>query len=176
MRAVDEAALLALAAELKQDPRLNVQAVAQREYYASQMVSALPVQAMGFFVAGLLALGSSFAAMNTMYTAVARRAAEIGTLRVLGFSRPAVLLSFLFESLLLALLGGLLGCLLALPLNGYGSSIGSLVSFSEIAFEFKVTPARMGLALLFAMSMGALGGMMPAVSAARRGLLSSLKG
>lgn len=175
VRAADEVALLALAAELKQDPQLIVQAVPQRDYYASQMVSALPVQAMGFFVAGLLAVGSSFAAMNTMYTAVARRGQEIGTLRVLGFSRPAVLLSFLFEALLLSLLGGILGCLMALPLNGYGSSIGSLVSFSEIAFQFKISPERMALALVFAMSMGALGGMMPAVSAARRGLLSSLK-
>lgn len=175
LRASDEVSLLALAAQLKQDPQLNVQAVPQREYYSSQMVSALPVQAMGFFVAGLLALGSSFAAMNTMYTAVARRSAEIGTLRVLGFSRPAVLLSFLAESLLLSLIGGVLGCLLVLPLNGYGSSIGSLVSFSEIAFQFRTTPDRMLLALLFAMTMGALGGMMPAASAARRGLLSSLK-
>jgi ABC-type antimicrobial peptide transport system permease subunit len=176
VRATDEVALVALAAELKQDPQLNVQAVPQREYYSSQMVSALPVQAMGFFVAALLALGSSFAAMNTMYTAVARRAAEIGTLRVLGFSRPAVLLSFFLESVLLALLGGILGCLIVLPLNGYGSSIGSLVSFSEVAFSFRISPGKMALALSFAMGMGALGGMMPAIGAARRGVLSSLKG
>jgi putative ABC transport system permease protein len=175
VRAVDKVAQAALAAELKQDPQLNVQAVPQREYYASQMISAAPVQAMGFFVAFLLALGSSFAAMNTMYTAVARRAAEIGTLRVLGFSRRAVLSSFLLESLLLSLVGGALGCLLVLPLNGYGSSIGSLVSFSEIAFQFRITPARMLTGLVFAAAMGALGGLMPAWSAARKSVLTALR-
>lgn len=176
LRAADEVALSALAAELKQDPQLNVQAVPQREYYSSQMISAAPVQAMGFFVAFLLALGSSFAAMNTMYTAVARRAAEIGTLRVLGFSRSAVLLSFLAESLLLSLVGGALGCLLVLPLNGYGTSIGSLVSFSEVAFQFRLAPDRMALGLFFAALMGMLGGLMPAWSAARGGLLDALRG
>jgi ABC-type lipoprotein release transport system permease subunit len=175
VRAADEVALSALGAELKQDPQLNVQAVTQREYYASQMISAAPVQAMGFFVAMLLSIGSSFAAMNTMYTAVARRAAEIGTLRVLGFSRPAVLLSFLFESVLLSLLGGVLGCLLVLPLNGYGSSIGSLVSFSEVAFEFQVSAGRITLGLCFAMFMGGLGGFMPAWSAARKHVLTALR-
>lgn len=175
VRAADKVAQAALAAELKQDPQLNVQAVPQREYYASQMISAAPVQAMGFFVAFLLALGSSFAAMNTMYTAVARRAAEIGTLRVLGFSRRAVLSSFLLEALLLSLVGGALGCLLVLPLNGYGSSIGSLVSFSEIAFQFRITPARMLIGLVFAAAMGALGGLMPAWSAARKSVLTALR-
>jgi putative ABC transport system permease protein len=175
VRAADEVALSALGAELKQDPQLNVQAVTQREYYASQMISAAPVQAMGFFVAMLLSIGSSFAAMNTMYTAVARRAAEIGTLRILGFSRPAVLLSFLFESVLLSLLGGVLGCLLVLPLNGYGSSIGSLVSFSEVAFEFQVSAGRITLGLCFAMFMGGLGGFMPAWSAARKHVLTALR-
>ncbi len=175
VRAADEVALVALAAELKQDPILNVQAVPQREYYASQMVSAAPVQAMGLFVAFLLALGSSFAAMNTMYTAIARRGAEIGTLRVLGFPRSAVMMSFLFESMLLSLMGGVLGCLLVLPLNGYGSSIGSLVSFSEVAFQFRVTPGRMALGLVFAMVMGGVGGLMPAWSAARREVLAALR-
>jgi ABC-type lipoprotein release transport system permease subunit len=175
VRAADEVALAALAAELKQDPQLNVQAVAQRDYYSSQMISAAPVQAMGFFVAFLLALGSSFAAMNTMYTAIARRAAEIGTLRVLGFPRSAVLVSFLIESMLLSLLGGALGCLLVLPLNGYGSSIGSLVSFSEVAFQFRISPDRMVLGLVFAMVMGGLGGFMPAWSAARQNVLTALR-
>lgn len=175
VRAADEVALTALAAQLKQDPRLNVQAVTQREYYSSQMVSAAPVEAMGLFVALLLSVGSSFAAMNTMYTAVARRAAEIGTLRVVGFSRSAVLASFLAESVLLSLFGGVLGCLLVLPLNGYGSSIGSLVSFSEVAFQFRITAGRMAMGLCFAMVMGGLGGFLPAWSAARKELLSALR-
>ena len=96
------------------------------------------------FVAVIMAVGSSFAAMNTMYAAVARRAREIGTLRVLGFSRGSILLSFLIESLLLALVGGIIGCLLALPLNGMTTGIGNFVTFSEIAFEFRVSPGDAG--------------------------------
>ncbi len=101
------------------------------------------LQYLGVFIAIIMAVGSSFAAMNTMYAAVARRATEIGTLRVLGFSQASILLSFLFESLLLALLGGLVGCVLVLPLNNITTGVGSFVTFSEIAFNFRVSPAIM---------------------------------
>jgi GAF domain-containing protein len=105
---------------------------------------------LGTFVAIIMAIGSSFAAMNTMYAAVARRSAEIGTLRVLGFSKLGILTSFFLESLLLSLIGGIIGCLLVLPLNNFQTGIGNFVTFSEITFEFRVTPAIMMIGVVFA--------------------------
>ena len=122
-----------------------------------------------------MAVGSSFAAMNTMYAAVARRATEIGTLRVLGFSKNSIMLSFLFESLLLAGLGGLIGCLLVLPLNNITTGIGSFVTFSEIAFNFRVSPEIMLVGITFALVMGAVGGLFPARMAARKEILVALR-
>src|SRR5581483_961609 len=96
----------ALRKSLEADRRLNVTVLTEKEYYDAQMISAAPLQFLGFFVCIIMAVGSSFAAMNTMYAAVARRAKEVGTLRILGFTRGSIMLSFLFESLLLALVGG----------------------------------------------------------------------
>jgi putative ABC transport system permease protein len=110
-----------------------------------------------------------------MYAAVARRATEIGTLRVLGFSKNSIMLSFLFESLLLAGLGGLIGCLLVLPLNNITTGIGSFVTFSEIAFNFRVSPQIMLVGITFALVMGAVGGLFPARMAARKEILVALR-
>jgi putative ABC transport system permease protein len=126
------------------------------------------------FVAVIMAVGSAFAAMNTMYAAVARRGKEIGTLRVQGFSRRSILASFLIESLLLSLIGGLAGILLVLPLNGFTTGISS-TTFSEIAFRFRVTPSIMLAGLVFALIMGAVGGLFPAVNAARKQILAALR-
>jgi putative ABC transport system permease protein len=160
---------------LGEDQRLNVDAVAETEYYERQTTSSAPLQAVGVFVALIMSVGSAFAAMNTMYAAVARRSREIGTLRVLGFSRSEILLSFLFESFLLGVLGGLIGCLLILPLNNVASGIGSFTTFSETTFHFRVTPAIMGIGMLFAVLMGSLGGLFPASNAARQEILVSLR-
>ena len=130
---------------------------------------------LGIFVAIIMSIGSSFAAMNTMYASVARRAKEIGTLRVLGFSRGSILISFLIESLLLALLGGLLGCLIALPLNGVTTGVGNFETFSETSFNFRVGPESMLVGLLFALVVGAIGGLFPAASAARKEILTALR-
>lgn len=175
IRAVDAAAVDPLIKDLESDPRLNVTAERERDYYAAQMTSARPIQLLGTFVAFIMAIGSCFAAMNTMYAAVARRSAEIGTLRVLGFSRGGILLSFLVESLLLSLFGGLIGCLLVLPLNNVTTGIGSFVTFSEIAFNFRVTPEIMMQGVAFALAMGVLGGLFPAANAARKEILTSLR-
>ncbi len=175
VRATDELARNALINNLNSDPRLNVEARTEREYYAAQMVSAAPVQALGTFVAIIMAIGSCFAAMNTMYAAVARRSKEIGTLRVLGFSKASVLLSFFIESVLLAALGGLVGIVLVLPLGGVTTALGSFTSFSEIAFKFRVTPEVMATGLVFALFMGAFGGLLPAFSAARKQILLALR-
>jgi len=175
IRATDQASMQALKNDLSEDRRLNVDAVSEKSYYEAQTVSALPIQFLGMFVAVIMAVGSSFAAMNTMYAAVARRSAEIGTLRVLGFSKSGILISFLIESLLLSLLGGAIGCLLVLPLNNFTTGIGSFVTFSEFTFDFRITPGIMLTGIIFALVMGALGGMFPAGSAARKEILTALR-
>lgn len=174
-RAVDPVAAAALINDLNNDQRLNVSAKSEKEYYEAQTASGRPIQYLGMFVSIIMAIGSSFAAMNTMYAAVARRAREIGTLRVLGFSRGSILFSFLLESLLLASLGGLLGCLLVLPLNGITTGIGNFVTFSEIAFNFRVSPQVMLAGVAFALVLGVVGGLFPAVNASRKEILTALR-
>ena len=113
--------------------------------------------------------------MNTMYTAVARRSREIGVLRMLGFSRGSVLVSFVIESLLLSLLGGVIGCVLALPINGMKGRIGNFVTFSETTFDFHITPEIIAVGIAFSAIMGILGGVLPARMAARHDVLASLR-
>jgi putative ABC transport system permease protein len=175
LRAADAATVPALINSLKDDRRLNVDAMTEKAYYAAQTASGAPLQFLGIFVSAIMAIGSSFASMNTMYAAVARRSREIGTLRVLGFPRGSILFSFFIESLLLALLGGLLGCVLVLPLNNITTGIGSFVTFSEIAFNFRVTPAIMMTGLIFALFMGSVGGLFPARMASRKEILTALR-
>jgi putative ABC transport system permease protein len=175
VRATDAASFQALKNSIDDDRRLGVDAMPEREYYERQTSSGAPLQIFGLLVAVIMAVGSSFAAMNTMYAAVARRAKEIGTLRVLGFSRGSILLSFLIESLLLALIGGVFGCLLALPINGVTTGVGSFATFSEIAFDFRVSPSTMLAGIIFALVVGAIGGLFPAGSAARKEILTALR-
>jgi ABC-type antimicrobial peptide transport system permease subunit len=175
LRATDEATVPALINSLNDDRRLGVEAQTEKSYYEAQTSSGALLQYLGIFISIIMAVGSSFAAMNTMYAAVARRAREIGTLRVLGFSRGSILFSFLIESLLLSALGGLLGCLLVLPLNNITTAVGSFVTFSEIAFNFRVSPQIMAAGLAFALVMGALGGLFPARMAARKEILTALR-
>jgi putative ABC transport system permease protein len=175
VRATDPIVKTALIHDLSEDQRLNVDAVAQTDYYDRQASSSAPVLFVGTLVALIMSVGSSFAAMNTMYAAVSRRSSEIGTLRVLGFTKGEILLSFLAESLALALLGGLIGCVLTLPLNNITSGIGSFTTFSETTFRFRVTPVIMGAGMLFSVFMGALGGVFPASDAARKEILVALR-
>jgi putative ABC transport system permease protein len=164
-----------LALSLRNDRRLNLQVESEREYYQDQMSAAMPVQFMGTIVALVMALGGAFACMNTMYTAIARRSSEIGMLRVLGFSQTSVLLCFLLESVLISVLGGAIGCVLALPLNLVETAIGSYITWSQLSFRFRVTPEIMLVGLLFAALMGVVGGFLPAQSAARRPLIKALR-
>ncbi|WP_031496890.1 ABC transporter permease [Bryobacter aggregatus] len=175
VRATDEVAAQALINDLNADQKLNVNARSEKSYYAAQTVSAAPLQFLGIFISVVMAVGSCFAAMNTMYAAVARRAKEIGTLRVLGFARLSILTSFFLESVLLSLLGGILGCLLVLPLNNIETGIGNFVTFSEIAFNFQVTPAIMLIGMGFALFLGAIGGLFPARNAANKEILTALR-
>jgi len=176
IRAVDAAAAQAIQNRVEDDQRLTLEGRTERDYYESQMSSGDSVRLLGMFVAVIMALGSSFAAMNTMYTAVARRAKEIGTLRLLGFSRGSIMVSFVLESLFLSLLGGAIGVLLVLPLNGVQSRIGNQLTFSETTFSFEVTPESMMMGLAFAAVLGVIGGLLPARLAARTTILNSLRG
>ncbi len=176
VRAVDRDSVRALINSLQDDKQLNVDAVAEREYYDKQTASGLPLQFMGIFVALIMAIGSCFAAMNTMYAAVAYRSKEIGTLRVLGFSRGSILFSFFLESLLLSVVGGLIGIVLVYALlNNASTGITSFFTFSEIAFNFRVSPAVMASGLAFALVLGALGGFLPARMAAKKEILTALR-
>jgi putative ABC transport system permease protein len=175
VQASDEVAVNALINDINADQQLNMTATRETDYYASQTSASAPIQYLGMFVACIMAVGSSFAAMNTMYAAVARRAREIGTLRVLGFSRSGILTSFFIESLLLSLIGGVLGCLLVLPLGSVTTSVGSFTTFSDIAFNFRVTPQIMLRGIIFSLIMGALGGLFPARMAAKKEILVALR-
>jgi putative ABC transport system permease protein len=175
VRATDAAAVERLEDQVSNDRRLHLKAQTERAYYDSQTSTARPIQAFGIFIAILMAVGASFAAMNTMYAAVARRTKEIGTLRVLGFSRWSIMVSFIIESVLIAGLGGVIGCVLALPVNGVTTGTTNFATFSELAFNFRVTPALFLTGVVFSIGMGLLGGLFPAWRAAHENIVTSLR-
>jgi putative ABC transport system permease protein len=166
----------ALKDTLTSDPRLTVQVEREQDYYArhSQMVSTL-IRVLGFLVAFVMAIGAVFGALNTMYSAVAARAREIATIRALGFGGGSVILSFMFESLLIALIGGVFGCLAALPLNGFTAGTMNWQTFSHLAFAFRVTPGLLVAGIVFALLMGLVGGVLPAIRAARLQVAHALR-
>lgn len=175
VQSTDEVTAAALRKSLEADRRLNVTVLTEKEYYDAQMVSAGPISFLGYFVCIIMAIGSSFAAMNTMYAAVARRSKEIGTLRILGFTKGSILMSFFLESLLLSLVGGVIACLLVLPLNNVSTGLGNFITFSETSFNFRIGPFVMAIGLTFALLLGALGGILPARQAARKEILTALR-
>jgi len=175
IRASDAAFIPALINSLGEDRRLNISGVPEPDYYASQMIAGVPVQYLGMFVAVVMAIGSGFAAMNTMFAAVARRVREIGTLRVLGFSTTQIMLSFLTESLIISAAAGLLGCLIVLPLNNFRTGLANLVTFSHIAFEFRIGAFCLFAGLAFAICIGLIGGLIPARLAARTEVFEALR-
>jgi putative ABC transport system permease protein len=175
LRATDPVAVSALIHSLNDDQRLNATAQTEKEYYAQQAAAAGPLRTLGIFVSVIMAIGSGFTAMNTMYTAVTRRTKEIGTLRVLGFSRGSVLASFLIESILLSVAGGVIACLLVLPLNGVSTAVGNSVTMSDVAVNFRVSPTILLSGLVYAAALGAAGGALPARMAANKEILSALR-
>jgi len=175
LRATDPVSADALKHRVSDDQRLKLEGMLETEYYAKQTSSGAPIKYIGWVVAIIMAIGSSFAAMNTMYAAVAYRSREIATLRVIGFSRPSILTSFVFESVLLSLLGAAVGIVLMLPFNGMTTGTSNAVTFSEIVFSLRMTPVVVGVAIAFAIIMGLFGGMAPAWHAARRDILGALR-
>jgi putative ABC transport system permease protein len=162
---------------LTTNPQVSVSVRRETDYYAAQSTTlSTLVRTIGFGIAGLMAIGAIFGAILTMYTAVATRAREIATLRALGFNAPAVLVSVLAESMLLAAFGGLIGGIAAYAgFNGYQTSTMNFQTFSQVAFAFRVTPTLLGLGLIWSLAMGLIGGIMPAFRAARLPIATALR-
>ncbi len=165
----------ALIRRLADDPRINLQGQTEPDYYRDQAVVANQMRALGMIVAVIMAVGAIFGAMNTMYAAVSARTTEIGTLRALGFAPGAVMSSFLLESLVLSLAAGAIGIMLAMPINGLSTTFGNFVSFSTLAFNFRVTFTIVIEALLFAAVMGVVGGWLPARQAMKMPVVDALR-
>ncbi|HKO21308.1 MAG TPA: ABC transporter permease [Candidatus Eisenbacteria bacterium] len=176
LRLAEPGYLAPLKKRLESDPRMDVEVDREDRFYAKQsgQLSTM-LRVLGLFVTSIMSLGAIFGALNTMYAAVGTRTREIGTLRAIGFSRGAILTSFLIESVLLALLGGALGCLLALPVRSFTTGTMSFATFSELAFRFQVTPGMLVAGLAFSAFMGLLGGFLPARKAATMPIVDSLR-
>jgi len=167
VRARDAASMPRVLDRLTNDPRMRFDARPERAYYAEQTKSSTPVRILGNVIAVIMAIGSAFAAMNTMYAAVASRGREVAVLRALGFSRPAIALSFVSEAVLLAIGGGLVGGAGVIPLNGLATGTTNWQTFSEMTFQFAVTPTLFLQGVAFAALMGLAGGILPAIRASR---------
>ena len=162
---------------LTANPQISVTAIREPEYFAAQSeVLHQIISTIGFLIAGLMGIGAIFGAVNTMYTAVASRTREIATLRALGFGSFPVVFSVLSESAFLSLVGGLIGGIAAwAAFDGYQTSTMNFQSFSQIAFAFQVTPRLLVIALIYSLVMGLIGGMLPAIRAARLPIVTALR-
>jgi ABC-type lipoprotein release transport system permease subunit len=165
----------ALVRRVAEDPRINLQARTESEYYREQSAIAANLRVLGLLVVGIMSFAAIFAAMNTMYAAVSARTTEIGTLRALGFSPRSILASFLLESSALALLAGIIGVVLALPINGFSTKFNGAISSPTLAFNFHVTFAIIIQALVFAIVIGVAGGWLPARQAMRVSVVNALR-
>ncbi|MCI0745898.1 MAG: ABC transporter permease [Verrucomicrobia subdivision 3 bacterium] len=165
----------ALIKRIEADKRLPLLADYEVKYYANQTMTAMPIKILGNFLATAMSIGAIFAAMNTMYASVGARTREIGTLRVLGYPGRAILVSFLIEGAFLAVLGGAIGCALALPLHGYSTGTMSFESFSETVFQFRITPRLLAQGLVFSVIVGVMGSLLPALRASRLPMIAALK-
>ena len=176
MRVKDQNALTALGKRITDDPKLHLKALSERVFYEDQQGAASGMlKGLAVFISFIMAVGAGFAGMNTMYAAVARRTKEIGTLRVLGFSRISILTAFLLESVAIALIGAAIGILLALPLNFVSTGTSNWLTFSEIAFNFRVTFDLMIFALIFGAVIGLVGSLLPSIRASRYKIVDALR-
>jgi putative ABC transport system permease protein len=161
---------------ISKDPRLNVDVSREIDYYSkqSQMMTRL-ITVLGGLVAAVMGIGAIFGALNTMYSAVSERGREIAVMRALGFGAAAVVFSFLIEALLISFVGGALGCVAVLPLNGFTTGAMNWQTFSHMAFAFKITPELLTGGIIFALAMGVAGGLLPAIHAALRPISAALR-
>ena len=158
------------------DPRLDVDVSREIDYYAkqSQTMTRL-ITVLGGLVAAVMGIGAIFGALNTMYSAVSERGREIAVMRALGFGAVAVVFSFLIEALLISFVGGALGCVAVLPLNGFTTGTMNWQTFSHMAFAFRITPDLLLGGIVFALVMGMAGGLLPAIHAALRPISAALR-
>jgi putative ABC transport system permease protein len=175
LRVRDASTVPALIKSLNDDRRLNAFAQIEKDYYERQTAAGDPLRLLGLFVSVIMAIGSGFTAMNTMYAAIDRRTREIAILRVLGFSQRSIMLSFLLESVLLALAGGVLACVLVLPLNGISTAVGNSVTMSDVSVNFRAGPEVLLVGMAYSALLGIVGGLLPARMAARREILTALR-
>jgi putative ABC transport system permease protein len=162
---------------ISSDPRLNVDVSSELDYYARQStVLTQVIRVLGGLIAFIMGIGAIFGALNTMYSAVAERSREIATMRALGFGATSVVGSFTIEALLIAGVGGALGCLAVLPVNGITTGALNFQTFSHLAFAFQITPILLLEGMIFALLMGVVGGLPPAIRAARRPVAAALRG
>ena len=176
LRMTSPSAFQGLKDSLTSDPRLTVQVDRERAYYdrESQALTMI-ITVLGFLVAGVMGVGAVFGALNTMYSMISERSREIATIRAIGFGSLSVTLSFIFEALLISLIGGIVGCLLVLRLNGVTTSTMNWQTFSHVAFAFMITPGLIATGIGFALLMGLIGGTGPAIRAATRPIAGALR-
>ena len=161
---------------LTSDPRLNVDVTREVDYYSKQSTRLTTlITVLGGLVAAIMAIGAVFGALNTMYSAISERGREIATMRAIGFAAGSVVFSFVVEALLIALVGGLIGCVAVLPLNGLTTGAMNLQTFSHMAFAFKITPELLVKGIIFALAMGVVGGLLPAIRAAAQPVATALR-
>ena len=162
---------------LTSDPRVNVTVIRERDYFAEQSrVMQTIIRTIGLGIAALMGLGAIFGAVNTMYSAVSSRTREIATLRALGFGRTPVVISILIEAVILSLVGGVIGGALAwIAFDGYQTATMNWQSFSQVAFSFAVTPGLLARGLVYSTIIGLLGGLLPAIRAARLPVVTALR-
>jgi putative ABC transport system permease protein len=175
LRPRDDAAAGALIQRIESDKRLGLRAEREVEYYSKQTMTAVPIKILAGLLGIAMSVGAVFAAMNTMYASVAARTREVGTLRVLGYSRRSIVFCFLLEGAFLAAIGGAVGCLLALPMNGYATGTIDFQSFAETVFEFRISPDLMLMGIVFSVIIGLAGSLLPALRAARLPVIVALK-
>lgn len=179
VRGTDKTARDRLIAAVKGDQRLKLEARSEQDYFTAQMTTAGPIQFLAWFVGVVMAVGASFGAMNTMYAQVTARIREIGTLRALGFSRGSILVSFVVESVVLALAGGLLGIGISLAAVHFvltaPTGTQNFTTFAEILFNFRLTPPLLLTGIVFSLAMGVFGGLFPAARAARTRITTALR-
>ena len=176
VRMKDENQIPSLDQWIRNQPGMALRAAPERAYYEDQAGPLVAVlRGLAVLVAAIMGIGAVFGAMNTMYAVVAARTRELATLRALGFSRRAILLSVVIESTVVALAGGLIGCVLAYTMHGYSTSTTTVQSLTEIAFAFRITPAIVAWSLAFALAMGVAGGLLPAIRAARLSIAAAVR-
>jgi putative ABC transport system permease protein len=164
-----------LITRVESDKRFPLRAVMEVKYYSEQTRTAMPIKVLGNLLGTAMSIGAIFAAMNTMYASVGARTREIGTLRVLGYRRRAILGTFVLEGAILASIGGILGCLLALPMHGYSTGMMSFDTWGEVAFQFRITPWLAFKGIVFSIVIGAFGSLFPAIRASRLPVIAALK-